>query len=69
MNPMSHPKHRLASELLATADALRTSTVNLQNLERANHPDVAGHPEMTILHAHTKDVVGALVGRQSSIDG
>ncbi|HEY7312217.1 MAG TPA: hypothetical protein VH643_22825 [Gemmataceae bacterium] len=57
---MTLPEHRLAQELLATADALRTAAIGIQKLEAANHPAVTGTPEAAVGGAHARDVADAL---------
>ena len=65
---MPLPEHRLAQELLATADALRTAAIGIQQLNRANHPAVAGSPESAVIDAHAHPVAAALEALAARLD-
>jgi hypothetical protein len=65
---MPLPEHRLAQELLATADALRTAAVGIQQLDGASHPAVSGCPEAAIVRAHAGDVADALEALAARLD-
>lgn len=59
---MTPPERRLAQELLATADALRTVAVEVLDLDKVNHPAVSGHPETAAVRAFGHAVADALEG-------
>jgi hypothetical protein len=65
---MTLPEHRLAQELLATADALRTAAVDIQQLDSASHPAVVGTLEAAVVHAYARPIADALKALAARLD-